>query len=520
MVVGCPETYPTLLSDWQQPSAAYAPSLCGFDTQAALLADPRLRQRLGLIFDSLAEHPGCSLPQALGCWAATKAAYRFFAHPVTSVANLLPALVLPAVNRALSFLPSGSDDRSAAIRVIHDTTSFNFSHLREATGLGFLNDSPTARGLHLHSSLILSSQGSLLGIAHLHFWIRQQFREGNDDQVKRLPIEEKESFKWLLGIRAAVAAFTARAGRAVRLIHVMDREGDIHEVFAEIRRLRQDPVIRCCQNRRVQTSQGALVNQSKEYVAARPVLGRTYLRVPCRLGGTRLAAVEVRSVQVRLLPDSTKHKGRRPLKLWLIEIREIQPPPAGETAVRWWLWTTVPAKTIEQALEVLSIYRTRWRVEEYHRAMKMTGCNVEGMRLQDGEALMKAITLQAQVAARVVQMRDLVKQSPQVRCGECFEQQEWQTLWAWQHKRAWRPEDGEPTLEQVVRWLGRLGGHLGRKGDGLPGAEVLGRGLYALCLLMRGLELGKAETQAEQHSSSLEKTPGQGAGAGPAVPPP
>jgi hypothetical protein len=515
----CAETYPSLPPGPRHQEAVDAASGGGIDPQAALLDEPRLRLRLGLIFDALARHPGCSLPQALGSWAATKATYRFFAHPATSVANLLPALTLPAVRSACSLPPPPPGDRFAAVRVIHDSTTFNFSHLLAAVGLGFINDSEKARGLHLHSSLILSPQGALLGIAHLHFWVREQFRELSADQIKRLPIEEKESFKWLLGVRAAVAAFADVAGKAVRLIHAMDREGDVHEVFAEIRRLRQDAVIRCCQDRRVQSRKGQPIRSSKEHVAARPVLGRACLRVPTRLGRTRLAQVEVRSVQVRLAPEGSKHKGRKPLKLWLIEIRETSTPPAGETAARWWLWTTLPAKALEQALEVLSIYRSRWRLEEYHRAMKATGCNVEGMRLQGGEALMKAITLQAQVAARVVQMRDGVKQSGQANCRGCFEEEEWKTLWAWQHKRAWRAEDGAPTLEQVVRWLGRLGGHLGRKGDGLPGAEVLGRGLFALALLMQGRELGKAEAQAEQPSPSQQAASGQTTRAGPAAPP-
>jgi len=522
LVACCPESYPNLPPDCQQPSAAAAASPCGIDTQAALLPDPRLRQRLGQIFASLAGHPGCSLPQALSSWAATKAAYRFFAHPATSVANLLPALVLPAVRLGCSFLPCSSADPFAAIRIIHDSTSFNFSHLRSATGLGFINDSENARGLHLHSSLILSPQGVLLGVAHLHFWIRQQFRQESADQRRRLPIEEKESFKWLLGVRAAVGRFADCAGRPVRLIHAMDREGDVHEVFAEIRRLRQDAVIRCCQDRRVQSRKGLPISCSKAYVAARPALGQTCLRVPTKLGRTRLAQVEMRSVQVRLMPDGDNYKGRKPLKLWLIEVRETGTPPAGEEPVRWWLWTTLPAKTAEQAIEVLSIYRSRWRLEEYHREMKTVGCDVEGLRLAAGERLMKAITIQAQVAARVVQLRDKVRQSPRASCTGCFEEEEWQALWAWQHKRGWRAEDGEPTLEQVVRWLGRLGGHLGRKGDGLPGAEVLGRGLYALAVLMQGRALGKAEAQQSnnpQTTSSQAKPSSDGARAGPAVPP-
>ena len=51
--------------------------------------------------------------------------------------------------------------------------------------------------------------------------------------------------------------------------------------------------------------------------------------------------------------------------LGLIEIREVA-PPAGEEAVRWWLWTTLPTRTVRQVLTVLEIYHIRWRLEICH----------------------------------------------------------------------------------------------------------------------------------------------------------
>ena len=62
-------------------------------------------------------------------------------------------------------------------------------------------------------------------------------------------------------------------------------------------------------------------------------------------------------------------------------------------------------------------------------------------------------------------------------------------LWRRQHKKSWRAEDGKPKLGEVVKWLGRLGGHQGRKGDGMPGAEILSRALDALDLLLEGQDL-------------------------------
>jgi hypothetical protein len=468
------------------------------DVSAARLSD-KLRTRLDKVVDAIKERPGCSSPQTFQVWSATKAAYRFYAHPDTTVDNLLPAFVRPAVRLAYSF---------PDVLVAHDSTSFNYTHLTKTTGLGFLNDSKTARGIHLHSSLLLDSFGGLLGIGHLHFWVRHQFRQESDDEVRHLPIEEKESFKWLLGVRAILPAFQGLGSRLPRFIHVMDREGDVHEVFAEIRKLGHDAVIRCAQNRRVTPEQSALperTDYAKEQVARQRSLGKMELRVPLANGGYRTAVVEVRSARVRLSPDEKKHRGRKPLKLGLIEVREISTPPSGEKAAHWWLWTTLLARTVKQVQKVLKIYRARWRLEEYHRGMK-TGCKVEKLRLNKGEKLMKAITLAAWVSARAVRMRDQVKQVPESCCEECFTKEEWQTLFAREHGRVWREEDGVPTLVQVMLWLGRLGGHLGRKGDGLPGVQVLSRALHDLTVLLEGRAIGRAEA-ATQPNPPMESVP-------------
>lgn len=453
------------------------------DVDAARFGERRLCDRLGVILDDLEGHLGCSLPQACGDWAATQGAYRFFAHPQTTVDNLLPAFTLPAARAAC---------RLDTVVDVHDSTSFNFTHLRAADGLGFLNDADQAQGLHLHSSLLLDLSGQLLGLAHLNFWVREQFRDQSDQEVRRLPIEEKESFKWIEGLRASYDAVAATGRPLPRLIHVMDREGDIHEVFAEVKRLRQDAVIRCCQDRRVDAALPDQTAYAKQQVAQSKRLGQVKLQVPLKEGGYREASVELRSARVRLRPNGKRGRGRQPLWLWLVEVREISTPPAGQQAVRWWLWTTLPSKTLADVLEVLRLYRLRWRIEEYHRVLK-TGCKVERLRLQHGERLMKAIALQAWVASRVVQLRDAARQKPQASCRECFDDQEWQTLWAREHKRAWRAEDGEPTVQEVVKWLGKLGGHLGRNRDGLPGAEVLSRALYALTLLLEGRAISRAE---------------------------
>jgi hypothetical protein len=479
-------------------------SYCKAEVAAARFTDPRLHRRLQRLLAALQDRPAASLPQACQSWAATKAAYRFLAHPPCRVANLLPAFVVPSVTEA---------SRADTVVVPHDTTTLTFTNLHAATGLGFVNDSQTARGFHLHSSLLLDRAGRLLGPAHLHFWVRKQFHQRSRQALRQLPIEHKESFKWVAGLRATPAAFQAAGLRPARLIHLLDREGDVHEVFAEVKRLRAEAVIRCYTNRKVAAGQAGLpppdqgpageeAASSKHAVAQQPALAQVKIQVPAQGGGYREAVVEVRSKRVRLLPNHKRNRGRRSLWLGLIEIREVA-PPAGEEAVRWWLWTTLPTQTVRQVLTVLGIYHIRWRLEEYHRALK-TGCQAEKLRLQSVEELMSAVTLKAWVACRIVRLRDQVQRTPQASCRECFSDAEWQTLWAREHPQAWQETDAEPTLADVVKWLGRLGGHLGRSGDGLPGVELLGRGLEALTLLLEGRAIGRREAvQAVAAPSAL-----------------
>ena len=73
----------------------------------------------------------------------------------------------------------------------------------------------------------------------------------------------------------------------------------------------------------------------------------------------------------------------------------------------------------------------------------------------------------------------LARVVPEAACTVLLETEEWQALWVVIHKRGTPPAQ-PPSLRQAVRWIGQLGGFLGRKGDGEPGAEVLWKGFQHL----------------------------------------
>ena len=67
------------------------------------------------------------------------------------------------------------------------------------------------------------------------------------------------------------------------------------------------------------------------------------------------------------------------------------------------------------------------------------------------------------------------RECPHVSCETVFSKAEWQGSWpiATGHPAP----DTPPTLGEFLHQVAQLGGYLGRKHDGTPGAEVMWRGL-------------------------------------------
>jgi hypothetical protein len=443
----------------------------------AVLPDQRLNARFAQILMAFAAKPLDSIPQASATPSEAKATYRFLSNNRVLPSKLLAPLVATTVD---------SCHGCPVILSIQDTTSLNYTALTTTTGLGALNDSPRAKGLHLHTTMATDLNGVPLGLLHQHYWSRSNQPIPDPDHR---PIEEKESYKWLRGIEAATKALSSLP-EAVRprLIHVMDREGDIHEVLQEISERGHGGVIRCAQNRSVSGD----IDKAHQAVAASVSLGTTTLDVPgTQKQPSRIARVELRATPLTITPDRKKHPHREPVTWTLIEVREIA-PPAGVEPLRWLLWTTEAAENLEQILEVLRLYKLRWRVEDFHLTLK-SGCRAEALELERAVRLIRALTIYSAVAVRIVAMRDLARVEPDAPCTRIVSDVAWKALWTYIHKQAPSSMTAVPTIRQVIRWIGRLGGHLGRKCDGMPGVRTLWRGWRDLTLLIAGYRA--AQTQ-------------------------
>ncbi len=432
--------------------------------------DARLRPRLVQLAQAFAEHPTAPISAALnGAASQTKAAYRFFHNPQVDLQTLLHPHYEATAGRIREH---------PLVLVAQDTTSLNYDAHPATRELGPINTrADGAQGLKLHDSLALTPEGVPLGLIDIQVWARDPQQMGQAKQRKQRPIEEKESQRWLTSLRRT--AEMQRLCPETRLVNIADREADIYELFQRAAQSPDGPhlLVRASRTTQRQVDEADEHKPLWDYLPGQPVLGGCTLHIPARGGRkARRATLQIRCAPIQLRPP-TRLSGAPALALWAIHAVERE-PPAGSEAVEWLLLTTVPTVTLDDALERLGWYAARWNIEVFHRTLK-SGCRIEDRRLGDADSLQACLAIDLVVAWRVMHLTKLGRETPEVPCSVFFEEAEWKAL-ACHQQRSPNPPEQPPTLGEAMRMVAKLGGFLGRKGDGHPGATVLWRGLNRL----------------------------------------
>ena len=143
--------------------------------------------------------------------------------------------------------------------------------------------------------------------------------------------------------------------------------------------------------------------------------------------------------------------------------------------------------THEEGQEGVRQYPCRWPIEEYHLPLK-SGCRIEAWRLDSWDRLEKAVVMYTSGAARIVAWRDRAQQEPDAPATVLLSEDECAVLVA----KLGKGQAGlRLTRGKAGWWIGRLGGHLHRKRDGMPGVRTLWRGLRDLTLLVEGWRVAR-----------------------------
>jgi hypothetical protein len=448
--------------------------------------DIRLTDRMMRLVEKLSERPGASVPEACGKIAETKAAYRFWNNAAVSPERVLEPHIQNTAQRASEF---------PVVLVAQDTTEINLTGHGKTTGLGYLG-STECRGLMMHNLLAISPDGTPLGVLHERFWSRPPEEMGKRKSRNQRTLEEKESRRWLEGVTSAEAALPQHP----HVVVVGDRESDLYDLFAMPRNSRTDLLVRIRDRRRCVEHPAKYLGKA---MGESPAQCETTVEVP-RADGRRAreAILTVRWKELTVCRPAN-HLGEapvEPVKLWFLLARE-ENPPSGQSALDWLLASTQPIRSLEDALELLTWYLHRWRIEQFHYVLK-SGCRIERLQLATAEAMKTAIATFSIVAWRLLWLTYETRRQPQAACTRVLDDETWQVAYRALNPRKPLPSV-PPSLSQVTRWIARLGGFLDRKHDGQPGVTTLWRGWRRLEDLLIGYRLA-ANTLAQPPPASNE----------------
>lgn len=455
------------------------------ETAGCSLADARLHKRLRTLLERMGNAMGESIPLACQDWANTKAAYRFFANERISEAEILEG-----------HLQSTRDRFAAAdgpILILHDTTEFTYQRER-GDQIGVMHQLNcgkdkyggrrlrTVCGLLMHSSLAVTLEGLPLGLAAVKFWTRSKFRGTAALKKKinptRVPIEQKESFRWLENLRQSTTLFDDPA----RCVHIADRESDIYELFCTAQDLGTHFLVRTCVDRLAGDGTHTVADEMRDV----EVSGLHPVEVRDSKGNPDTAAVEIRYHRVHVLPPIGKQKRYPALTLTVLHARE-QEEPADRPRIDWKLITDLPVHSHDAAIEKLRWYALRWKIEVFHKILK-SGCKAETAKLRTAERLVKLIAVFCILSWRVFWMTMIHRSAPDTTPALALTDVEITVLdQLVPDKRADPPS--KKTLSVYLIKVARLGGYLARAGDPPPGNTVMWRGLSRLADITIGATL-------------------------------
>ena len=451
---------------------------------AAELGDKRRTARLVELAQQLGERPEVSLPQALEHTAALKAAYRFFDNADIAHESVLAPHVLSSIGRMHG---------RPVVLAVQDTSYLDYATHPATEALGPLNAND-GHGMIMHGTFAVTPERLPLGVLSLRLWARDAAKPRQRASRRTRHIKDKESHKWIESVRAVAALKERLPGTCV--VSVADRESDVFEFFLEAQKLGIDLLARAAYDRNVDADQAQLFAR----LASAPVLTHKYLALPASgKRKARTAKLEIRACPLVLqAPRNGTARGRPPLAMWGVWAYEPE-APQGIEPLDWKLLTSVPVISAADALERLQWYAARWSIEQWHKILK-DGCRIEMRQLQSAERLKRLITVYAVIAWRIFYATLLARLVPEMACTAFLQQEEWEALYCRIHHTP-VPVATPPPLRQAVRWIARLGGFLGRPGDGEPGSKTLWRGFQHLIAMTEMYRIMKSHTPATPHAS-------------------
>ena len=404
----------------------------------AKLGDRRLSERLVQSARTLATMPGQAFSGvARGDWAAVKGYYRLIDQPDDSQVTV-EAILAPHRARTVQRMKA-----HPTVLCIQDGSDLNYSGLARCEGLGVMGANQTGArgsGLHLHSTLVVSTEGLPIGVLKAQFTAPAAKSAEDARYASVQPIEQKKTFAWIAGLRDCVKL--QHELPETRQVCVMDREADFFELFDEQRKTgKVDLLVRARHDRTMlddtrlfDTVRQSPVQSPLQIVvprqSARPKKSKQKARTASE---QRSAEVALRFMRIVLPPPADAKAKAAPITVWVVHVLEPS-PPADTKPLEWFLLTSCAINSVDDAQACLRWYCLRWRIEDWHRVLK-TGCRIEDLAHHTADRLERAISINLVIAWRIMLMTLLGRACPELPAGVLLSDLEIKVLQAYAQKK-------------------------------------------------------------------------------------
>jgi hypothetical protein len=443
------------------------------------LGDVRRTQRVVTLTAEIASRPDGRVTAVVKSSAEREAAFRLLRNRTIDPAELARSSHVTTASRL-------REDEDFIVAL--DQTGLSVMDRAGTKGFGRAssNEVERRRGLQVMSGLALRMDGSCIGLTGQKWWRRPDKKTPDWNNDKR-PVSKRESSLWHSVIDQTELALD-EAGRSGRAWYQGDRGSDSQHLLRKAQEEGLLITIRSAYDR-------ALIDDSqtmREKVFKSKALGGIdhYLRP----GAARRAAhrperarkliVRAAPVRVRLTECRPKYKVTE-MDLWVVCVREKDPPRSSER-LEWFLQTTYPIHSKEDAFKVVRAYCLRWRVEEFHKTWKSGACKIETSQLRSPQTFKLWATLHATVAARIERLKHY-RNSFDASAREVASRSEIDAAILLTARCRWKPGD-ELNAAEFVLLVANLGGYTGKSSGGPPGSIVIRRGFDQVLAASRALE--------------------------------
>ena len=255
---------------------------------------------------------------------------------------------------------------------------------------------------------------------------------------------------------------------------VGDRGVDIFS-FIESLASGWDCVIRSKHDRKILVN--GVEQRLKQHMRSLPSMGTTMHFQRARKSSSREVTLHMSWAEVETMPPKAD-KRKASIKGWYVRTWCEEDPD-----MEWILFTKSPVTSLAEALEIVTIYKHRWLIEEYHKCLK-TGCQIEKVQFRTRDRLLALFGVLGVIATQLIQLKGISRTNPDEPAEKHVDKVAVALLQEIYSLKT------SLTVGEFWRRVAMLVGFMGRKSDGNPGWKKIWEGWIKLQDMCKGVELG------------------------------